>query len=381
VRWLVVVGVAVVLLGGGLLVARGDSEDADRGEPEPRAGVAEPRPGPPVLLAWSTTRLEAGVGREIPQIDARVVVHRGQVLLRRSRDRRGRSVRAAPAGFGYLIAVDAFDPRGYARLLPADAREPFRRLDPGEALLSQSSARVRRLGRGGVLVLSSGRRLRVEGVVPDAALRGAELAVDTATGRRLGVTRARHALLAYRGEPARAVRAVRATRRDAGGRRRVRDLGRGPWTVGGRVLPAALLKARFGEFALAEGSLPEIAVDPAWTRRWIAAESVPILGRVSCHRRMIPALRRALAELERRGLSRLVDPADYAGCFAPGTIPASGSLSQHSWGVAIDLNARANPYGARSRQDPRLVRILARHGFAWGGRWPTPDAMHFEYRG
>jgi hypothetical protein len=28
------------------------------------------------------------------------------------------------------------------------------------------------------------------------------------------------------------------------------------------------------------------------------------------------------------------------------------------------------------------VRILERHGFWWGGRWPTvPDGMHFEYHG
>jgi hypothetical protein len=124
-----------------------------------------------------------------------------------------------------------------------------------------------------------------------------------------------------------------------------------------------------------------VAIDEAWRRRWIATAAMPILGRVTCHRRMLAPLRRALAELERRGLARLVDAGDYAGCFAPGTIGTSGGISLHTWGVAIDLNARANPYGARSRQDPRLVRALARHGFAWGGRWPTPDAMHFEYRG
>ena len=35
-----------------------------------------------------------------------------------------------------------------------------------------------------------------------------------------------------------------------------------------------------------------------------------------------------------------------------------------------------------AHQDPRLVRIMERHGFSWGGRWPTvPDGMHFEYHG
>jgi hypothetical protein len=27
------------------------------------------------------------------------------------------------------------------------------------------------------------------------------------------------------------------------------------------------------------------------------------------------------------------------------------------------------------------VRTMERHGFTWGGRWPTrPDPMHFELR-
>ena len=96
---------------------------------------------------------------------------------------------------------------------------------------------------------------------------------------------------------------------------------------------------------------------------------------------MIPALRQALEELERRGLQRLVDRGDYAGCFAAKDIPTTGGVSRHAWGLAIDLNAAANPYGQPSAQDPRLVRVMERHGFAWGGRWPTPDAMHFEYVG
>jgi len=29
-----------------------------------------------------------------------------------------------------------------------------------------------------------------------------------------------------------------------------------------------------------------------------------------------------------------------------------------------------------------LVHVMERHGFSWGGRWPTvPDGMHFEFHG
>jgi hypothetical protein len=31
--------------------------------------------------------------------------------------------------------------------------------------------------------------------------------------------------------------------------------------------------------------------------------------------------------------------------------------------------------------DRRLIAIFRRHGFIWGGNFPTPDGMHFEYVG
>jgi len=32
------------------------------------------------------------------------------------------------------------------------------------------------------------------------------------------------------------------------------------------------------------------------------------------------------------------------------------------------------------RKAPFLVEIFERHGFIWGCRWRSYDAMHFEYR-
>jgi hypothetical protein len=167
---------------------------------------------------------------------------------------------------------------------------------------------------------------------------------------------------------------------------RVTERGAAARVVGGTgpTGPArpAELKVRYGEPAV---GLPYgddwVRLDPAFVRRNIVTRRVPILGSVTCHRAMIRPLRAALGSLARRGLSRLVDPGDYAGCFAPRRIQARGQLSLHAWGVAIDLNASANPFMGRSRQDPRLVRTMRRHGFTWGGEWPTrPDPMHFELR-
>jgi D-alanyl-D-alanine carboxypeptidase len=119
----------------------------------------------------------------------------------------------------------------------------------------------------------------------------------------------------------------------------------------------------------------------AWVALHIVTAPVPILGRVTCHRAVIAQLRGALAEVAHRGLARLIDPGDYAGdyagCYAPRVIARDPGPSPPRLGSAIDLNARANPQGLASHQDPRLVAIFECWGFTWG-RWLVPDRMHVE---
>lgn len=61
-----------------------------------------------------------------------------------------------------------------------------------------------------------------------------------------------------------------------------------------------------------------------------------------------------------------------------------GVKSNHSWGLAVDLNSRTNPMGDRLVTDmPAWVPECAeRWGLYWGGRYKSnPDAMHFEFLG
>ena len=71
------------------------------------------------------------------------------VALRASRSAAGRLVDSPPPGFGIPLELAAIEPRTYAPLLPAGARDAVLGLDPGEALLTRTSARLRRLGRAG----------------------------------------------------------------------------------------------------------------------------------------------------------------------------------------------------------------------------------------
>jgi hypothetical protein len=349
--------------------------------PSARAAVAptptatpSPAAEPQTAIVWGLDhpRRAARRLRSHPAVAAATPVGRGAVLLRAGVDAGGRVVQRVKAGYAIPLDVLAIEPAGYARTLPEALREPFAKLRPGTAILSSTSARLRRLGTGGVLRLDGGRRLRVVGVVEDAVLRDAEVAL-AARDRRVNPLRSTVIVsLSARVRPRELIR-----RTERGAAARIVG-GAGPI---GPARPGAL-KVAYGEPAV---GLPYgddwIRVDPAFVRRHIVTRSVPILGSVTCHRAMIGPLRAALGELARRGLARVVNPGDYAGCYAPRRIQPRGQLSLHAWGVAIDLNAAANPFMGRSRQDPRLVRTMERHGFTWGGDWPTrPDPMHFELR-
>jgi hypothetical protein len=358
---------AVVLAGCGSEPPRPEPE------PEPRAAPVATAAPQAVAVIWGLDRPGRAARRlrRHPDVASVTATSREVALLRSAAAPGGRVVQRVRPRYAVPLDVLAVDPRGYAAALPEASRRPFARLRRGEALLSRTSARLRRVGRGGTLRLTGGRRLRVAGVIDDEAASGAELVVPGRRGGRAGLV-----VLLRPGAAPDPMRLARRAERGAAGRL---VGGGGP---AGPARPAEL-KARFGEPAVA---LPYgwdwVRLDPAFVRRRIVTRRVPLLGTVTCHRAMIGPLRAALGSLERRGLGRLVDPADYAGCYAPRRIQPSGSLSLHAWGLAVDLNATANPFGGRSRQDRRLVRAMERQGFTWGGDWPTrPDPMHFELRG
>ena len=79
-----------------------------------------------------------------------------------------------------------------------------------------------------------------------------------------------------------------------------------------------------------------------------------------------------------------------SGTYAWRRIAGTERLSMHSFGAAIDLNAKRNTYwqwykgndplGLRKAFPPEVMEVFERHGFVWGGKWAEFDIMHFEYR-
>ncbi|MGD9960679.1 M15 family metallopeptidase [Nocardioides sp.] len=121
-----------------------------------------------------------------------------------------------------------------------------------------------------------------------------------------------------------------------------------------------------------------IAPDPAWVTAHIRTESVPLLGDVTCNKLIFPQLRAALSEVVRAGLSDAIHPAEFAGCYYPRFIAGTTKLSNHSFGLALDLNVPGNQRGTVGEMDRTVVAIFKSWGFAWGGDWSYTDPMHFE---
>jgi hypothetical protein len=121
-----------------------------------------------------------------------------------------------------------------------------------------------------------------------------------------------------------------------------------------------------------------IAPDPGWVASHITTETVPILGPVTCNKLIFPQLKAALRDVINQGLADKIHPKEYAGCFYPRFIAGSTTLSNHAFGLALDINVPGNQRGTVGQMDRGVVAIFKRWGFAWGGDWHYTDPMHFE---
>ena len=329
-----------------------------------------------ILLAVSTsTDARAALVQEaarLPGVLAIAEISRRQVALVRSRAADGPVVDQAAAGYRYVLDAMAFDPPSYARL---QGVPELALLQPGEAVLGESSARLRRIGIGGRLELGDGSELRVRGVVADAVMLNREVAfaAPSAPGDR------RQLWLRYDG-PHDTFEAALAARLPADVPLRIRALDESDFIEGyAPVLPQVRLKLALGEFAFRPTTGTSFVRDARWEANNLVTAEVPLLGRVRCHRLLVPALRSAMQELIDKDLAQLIAPKAFQGCDNPRLIGEGRSLSRHAWGAAVDLNYANDRVIRANASDPRLVAIMGKWGFLSGHLFGDPG--HFEYAG
>jgi hypothetical protein len=104
---------------------------------------------------------------------------------------------------------------------------------------------------------------------------------------------------------------------------------------------------------------------------WFPAEKIYI------HKDFKEKLTRAFKVLEAAELHKEIKTFD--GCYCIRTVRGTDSLmSVHSWGCAIDLNAKLNPLGAEAHWSHDFISVMEHCGIFCGSRWHgRPDPMHF----
>ncbi len=264
---------------------------------------------------------------------------------------------------------------------PFDPTGDTTRLVPGTVLLGETSAGYRGARVGDMLSIA-GHGFRVVGIVPDDVVGAAEV-VFAKSDPNSPVEVERFALV-QSDLPRSDFETIVRGMHEGPTPLRIRAEGETPWLRhGDAVLPQIFIKLALGEFSYTPGGGSEVIQDPEFVAENIVTATVPVLGRVECHRVVVEMLSGAMSQLVEEGLSSLVDPDEFAGCWNPRFIrTVTGSpagLSRHSWGAALDINATSNGLGSSGTQDPRLIEIMSDWGFIWGGDWAVPDPMHFEY--
>lgn len=287
-----------------------------------------------------------------------------------------------PPGFQVPVDAASVDPEQFKVLVPEQVSSMIGDLANGGAILSRTGAALRGITGGGSLEFPNV-SIPVIGVVDDAIVRNHELMVSHATGAALGLEETRYLVIGLnRLGSGKTVETAMRKAVPPGTFMRVR----GPAGSGASDLPSPLLsigqiKTVFGEFPAVSGAGTNIRIDQGWIDANTEMASIHRLGIFRCHKKVIPQIAAAFKAVEDAGLGDLIRPNEFGGCFSPRYIRSGkeAGLSRHAWGIAFDFNVAGNLYGQPPTMDMRLVEIMERHGFSWGGRWNYPDGMHFEY--
>jgi hypothetical protein len=100
--------------------------------------------------------------------------------------------------------------------------------------------------------------------------------------------------------------------------------------------------------------------------------------RLYCNKDMILPLTKAFKNLISTGCVKELKTWD--GCFNIRKKRGLTSMSLHSWGIAIDVNAAWNQLNMTPTLSKEFVNCFVTAGFEWGGLWERSDGMHFQLK-
>jgi hypothetical protein len=348
--------------------------------------TAAPATTPEAYLVWMPSGIPDASAAELttlPRVRRAALATASVAWLTRSIDEDGEVVDAPDAPFAIPLEVTGIDPAAFSSFLPAgEDRDLIRSLAADQVILSSSSAKRRGLGVGSTMEFEPGVELGVVGVVPDVLVGGYEAVVVRRTAETMGADLARYALLrTNKGQtPSREritndvtelveaeVRAPAIEVRMPGDTPLLRAHDRSP--------TPSTLKRRFGEFTAFPTSEGRLDIDDEWIDANIMSREIERVGTVSCHKKVLALLRKAMAEVPIEA-----SLGDIGDCFDESWTPdmPQGILPAALWGASIHVNVSLNRPGFPPFLDDRIVETMTAWGFRWAGEDAYPDGSLFE---
>jgi hypothetical protein len=98
--------------------------------------------------------------------------------------------------------------------------------------------------------------------------------------------------------------------------------------------------------------------------------------KIYCNKDMVKPLSQAFKNLIATG--KVNELKTWDGCFNIRKKRGLTSMSLHSWGIAIDVNAAWNQLNMEPKLSAGFVKCFTDAGFDWGGTWQRKDGMHFQ---
>ena len=139
------------------------------------------------------------------------------------------------------------------------------------------------------------------------------------------------------------------------------------------VTSAQCLK-KWGDPALTENELKYMTVWDVPTHLEIGV----IPKKLYCNKIMVAPLSQAFKNLIDRNFVKELKTFD--GCFNVRRKRGLTTMSLHSWGIAIDVNAAWNGLNKTPQLSAGFVKCFTDAGFDWGGTWKRKDGMHFQLK-
>lgn len=143
----------------------------------------------------------------------------------------------------------------------------------------------------------------------------------------------------------------------------------------------AQLIAKFGN-----PNTNRLAFENKWMMVWVVPAdiraAIPCMpAKIYLNRLMLAPLEKTLRRLIALGLHEEIVSCD--GVFNIRPKRGSSGISTHAWGIAIDLNAKLNPFRGAVTWSEEFLQVWRDIGWICGADWApaSKDGMHFQWEG